>query len=120
MFVPVDLLKPILAEMIETGKQKGGRRPWVGVNAMEDDGRLKVLRVTEDGPADKAGLQAGDIILSVAGAKVKKLDDFYRTLWSAGEPGAEVAFTVLQGNEVRELKLRSIDRLDFVRRKPAI
>jgi S1-C subfamily serine protease len=106
--------------MIGTGRQKGGRRPWVGVNAVEDDGRLKVLRVTEEGPADRAGLQAGDIILAVAGAKVKKLDDFYRKLWSAGEPGVEVPFTVLQGNEVRELKLRSIDRLDFVRRKPAI
>ncbi len=120
MFVPIDLLKPILAEMIATGRQKSGRRPWIGVNSIEDDGRVKVLRVTKDGPADLAGLRPGDIILSVGGEKVRELPDFYRRLWSTGEPGVEVALTILQGVELRELKVKSIDRLDFIRRKPSI
>ncbi|MBX3717458.1 MAG: serine protease [Burkholderiales bacterium] len=120
MFVPVDLLKPILDEMIATGRQKGGRRPWIGLNTVEDDGRLKVLRVSAGGPADRAGVQAGDIILSVGGRKIRDLPDFYRKLWALGEPGVEVGLTLLQGTDVKELRLRSIDRQDFLRRKPTI
>ena len=120
MFVPVDLLKPILAELIATGRQKAGRRPWLGVNSLEDDGRLKVLRVSADSPADKAGLRPGDLILAIGGEKVRDLPDFYRKLWAAGEPGVEVRLNVLQGAEVKDIRVRSIDRLEFLRRKPTI
>ena len=120
MFVPTDLLKPILAEMIETGRQKGGRRPWIGLNSVEDEGRLKVLRVSTGGPADRAGIRAGDIILAVGGEKFRDLPDFYRLLWATGEPGVEVGLTVLQGADVKTIRVRSIDRQDFLRRKPTI
>jgi serine protease Do len=120
MFVPIDLLKPVLAEMIETGRQKAGYRPWIGVNALEEDGRIRVLRVTDEGPAEMAGLLPGDIILSVRGQKVETLGDFYKRLWSSGAPGVEVPLTVLHGANVRELKVRSMDRLEFIRRKPTI
>ena len=120
MFVPVDLLKPILAELIATGRQKAGRRPWIGVSSLEDDGRLKVLRVSADGPADRAGLKPGDLILAIGGERVRDLADFYRKLWATGEPGVEVRLGVLQGAEVKDIRVRSIDRLDFLRRKPTI
>jgi len=120
MFVPIDLLKPILEEMIKTGRQKGGVRPWIGLSSLEEDGRIKVLRVTAEGPADQAGIAPGDIILSVGGAKVDKLGDFYQRLWSAGAPGVEVMLKVLHGNDIRDVPVRSIDRLEFVRKKPTI
>ena len=87
MFVPIDLLKPILAEMISTGRQKGGLRPWLGISSLEEDGRIKVLRVSEDGPAELAGIAPGDLILSLSGEKVEKLPDFYRKLWSTRRRG---------------------------------
>lgn len=120
MFVPVDLLKPILDEMLRTGRSKVGVRPWIGVNSLEDDGRVKVLRVTEDSPADEAGLHPGDIILSVNGEKVSTLAQLYRIIWASGSPGVELRFKVLQGNEVRDMKIRSQDRLEFLRKKPTI
>jgi S1-C subfamily serine protease len=120
MFVPIDLLKPILAEMVSTGRQKGGMRPWLGINALEEDGRLKVLRVSEDSPAELAGIEPGDLILSLSGEKVEKLPDFYRRLWSSGAPGVVVTLKVLHGTEVRDVKIRSIDRLEFLRKRPTI
>jgi serine protease Do len=120
MFVPVDLLKPILAELMKTGRSKIGMRPWIGVNSLEDDGQVRVLRVTEDSPADEAGLQPGDVILSVNGEKVSTLAQLYRIIWSAGSPGVEIRFKVLHGNEVQDLKIRSSDRIEFLRKKPTI
>jgi S1-C subfamily serine protease len=120
MFVPIDLLKPILSEMVATGRQKGGMRPWLGVSSIEEDGRLKVIRVSNDGPADKAGIVPGDIILALSGEKVEKLDDFYRRLWAAGAPGVEVTLKVLKGTEVRDVKVRTIDRVEHIRKKPTI
>jgi S1-C subfamily serine protease len=120
MFVPIDLLKPVLDEMIATGRQRGGVRPWLGVSSLEEDGRLKVLRVSADSPAERAGIAPGDIILGVAGEKVEKLPDFYRRLWSAGAPGVEITLRVLNGTEVRDVKVHSIDRFDNLRRKPTI
>ena len=120
MFVPIDLLKPILAEMIATGRQKAGMRPWLGLSSIEDDGHIKVLRVSGDGPAEKAGIAPGDIILALAGEKVEKLEDFYRRIWSAGAPGVEITLKVQKGTEVREIRVRSMDRLDHIRKRPTI
>lgn len=120
MFVPIDLLKPVLGEMIATGRQHGGRRPWLGVSSIEQDGRVKVLRVSSEGPAEKAGLAPGDIILALDGAKVESLPEFYRKLWSVGKPGTEVTLKVLKGTDVREYKVRSIDRIEMIKRKPTI
>jgi len=120
MFVPIDLLKPILAEMVRTGQQKGGRRPWLGVSSLEEDGHIKVMRVSDDSPAEDAGLTPGDIILSMGGQKIDNLPDFYKRLWSSGAPGVEVTLKVLHGSEIRDVTLKSIDRAQLLRRKPTI
>ena len=120
MFVPIDLLKPVLDEMIATGRQKGGTRPWIGVNSLEENGRLKVVRVSSDSPAERAGIVPGDIILGLSGEKVERLSDFYQRLWSSGAPGVEVILKVLKGTEVRDVPIRSIDRFELMRKKPTI
>ena len=120
MFVPVDLLKPVLEELVRTGSQSAARRPWLGVNSLEEDGRVKVMQVNEESPAQAAGIEAGDIILSVDGTPVESLEKFYNTLWQRGPAGTEFTLTVLHGVNVRQVTVRSIDRREFVRKRPAV
>lgn len=117
LFVPIDLLKPILADLIDKGRAAGPVRPWLGINAEELRGRLFVSRVSPDGPADRAGLQQGDIVIGVGGEEVSSLADFYRKVWARGTAGIEVPVRVLQGTQVKDVSVRTIDRLEYFRQK---
>src|SRR6266545_3426665 len=117
MFVPIDRLPPILGDLIADGRPSGPGRPWLGVNADEVRGKLFVSRVTPDGPADKAGMQRGDVIVGVNGETPKDLVDFYRKIWAVGGAGAVVGLDVLQNNAVRRIDIKSINRLDHLKLK---
>ena len=117
VFVPIDLLKPILADMVKDGRRAGPARPWLGVAADELQGRLLVTRVSPEGPADRAGLKSGDIILAVGGDAVHSQSEFYTRVWGRGKAGDEIPLRVLQGVDVKELKVRSMDRTDYFRPK---
>ena len=120
MFVPVDLLRPVLDEMVKTGHQEAGRRPWLGVNSLEEDGRIKVVQVNDESPAAVAGIEAGDIILSIDGLSVQTLESFYSKLWTRGPAGVDVVLKVLHGTDLRDVTVRSIDRTDFLRKRPTV
>ena len=118
MFVPVDLLKPILAELQQTGTSKLSRRPWLGLTSSEQGGRVQVVRVNKDGPAQAAGLQPGDVVLAVDGTKVATLEAFYKQVWQRANPDDEIQLTVLQGAEIKTLTLKAVDRMSTML-KPA-
>jgi S1-C subfamily serine protease len=113
LFVPIDTLKGILADLVAEGHRRGPPRPWLGVTADEVQGRLVVSRVSPGGPADEAGVQVGDIILGVAGESVRTQGDFYRKVWNGRSAGADVPLRLLQGADVKELSVRSIDRVQY-------
>jgi len=119
LFVPIDLLRPILPDLIAKGRAPGPPRAWLGLTTDELRGRLFVSRLSPEGPAERGGLKSGDIILAVGGSPVEGQADFYRKVWALGPAGTEVPLQVLQGSALRELKLRSIDRLDYLRKPPA-
>jgi len=118
MFVPIDLLKPILADLIEKGRRSGPARPWLGLATEELHGHLLVTRVSPEGPADKAGVRSGDIVVGVGADAVQSHEELYRRVWGLGAAGVEVPLKILQGADVRELRLRSIDRFQYFREKP--
>ncbi len=118
MFVPIDALKPILSDLIRTGRRPGPARPWLGVSTDEVQGRLVVGRVSPESPAELAGLQNGDIILAVGGDGVRSQAELYQKIWARGSAGSEIPLRVLQGIDIREIKVRSIDRMDYFRQKP--
>jgi len=115
MFVPVDLLKPILEDLIAKGRRNGPARPWLGINADEFKGRLFVGRVSPDGPAARAGLKSGDIVLAVGADEVTTLAEFYRKIWGRGAAGSNITLKVLQGASVKDVTVRSIDRIEYFR-----
>jgi len=119
MFVPSNLLKSVLEDLIVRGKAAGPVRPWMGINTEEVRGRLFVTRVSPEGPADKAGLRSGDILIGVGSDEVGSLAEFYRKVWALGPAGVEVSLRVLQGVQVKEVTVRTIDRVDYFRARPS-
>src|SRR5262245_31267278 len=117
MFVPIDRLSPILGDLISAGRAPGPGRPWLGLNTDELRGRLFVSRVTPGGPAEKAGISRGDVIVGVNGEPAKDLAEFYRKVWAQGSAGATVALDVLQDSQVRRFEVKSINRLDHLKLK---
>lgn len=120
MFVPVDLLKPILAEMQQSGTSHLSRRPWLGLNSAEQDGRIRILRVNRDSPAQQAGLKAGDVVLAVDDDKVASLETFYKKLWARPTPDTPVRLTVLQGADIKTVVVLPQNRLQNLRKPSGI
>jgi S1-C subfamily serine protease len=117
VFVPTDLLPPILADLIASGRTAGAGRPWLGITTDETHGHLMVSAVTRDGPAERAGLKRGDTIVGVNGAPVNHLPDLYRRLYAQGDAGTVIPLDVLKDSEKRRIEVKSINRLDFLRLK---
>lgn len=118
--VPIDLLPPILNDLITKGRPQKAPRPWLGINAEEAQGRVFITRLTPGGPAEKGGLRIGDLILTVKGREVQGLNDFYRKVWALGDAGVEVPLTVLRGVQIQEVKIRSSSRYQFLHKPEKI
>lgn len=115
MFVPIDLLKPLLDDLLATGRGRAPARPWLGVYSEEIQGHVVVTRVLPESPAENAGLSRGDIILGVGGEAVGRQSEFYKRLWSSGEAGSSVVLHVLHKRTVRQLTVQTMDRMAFLR-----
>lgn len=119
MFVPIDLLKPILQSLKATGRANRQPRPWLGVYAVELAGKVYVTGVVEGGPAQIADIREGDVISQVARHEVGTLPDFYRRVWAVGPAGSGVPLTTMRGATQIHLNVRSVDRGDLLKRPQA-
>ncbi len=120
MFVPVDLLKPILGELQRQGSSAQSHRPWLGLSSSDQGGRVQILRVNDESPAKAAGLQAGDVVLAVDDTRVATLEGFYKRLWARESPDAPVRLTVLQGPDIKTLIVKPQDRMLTLKRPSGI
>lgn len=120
LFVPIDLLPPILDELRSSGTTAASRRAWLGVNCADDDGPLRVLRVADDSPADVAGLQAGDRIIGIDGVRVRTLDQLWTRLWRNGPPEREVRLEIERDGRSRTLPVHTVERAKTLKRQQGV
>lgn len=116
MFVPIELLMPVVDEICEHGRRGTPPRPWLGVLVQDEQDELMVVGVYRNCPADKAGLKPGDLIVGVHDEPVLGLAQMFRHVWSLGSAGVDVPVTVVRDTERLNLVIRSADRATFQRK----
>jgi S1-C subfamily serine protease len=116
MSVPIDLLKPILDDLLTLGRTKSKPRPWLGFYVAEaEDDQITVIGLAGDAPAQRAGLRAGDQIHAVAGQTVTSLAEFYRAIWGLGAAGVDIPLTLEREGDTFDVTVRSADRGRFMK-----
>jgi S1-C subfamily serine protease len=115
MMVPIDFLKPILDDLMKFGRRNASPRPWLGLYATEVENRLVVVGLADKGPAKRADLRTGDIVLSVAGKEVRDLASLFRRVWAQGQAGVEVPMTIYRDGETMNLRVKSGERNRFLK-----
>jgi S1-C subfamily serine protease len=115
MIVPIDLLPPILDDLMTVGRPKHAPRPWLGVYATEVEDKIVVAGLANTGPARRAGLKMGDIVLAVAGDEVGDLAALYRRIWRCGTAGARVPLLVYRDGRTLAIEVKSADRGSFLK-----
>jgi S1-C subfamily serine protease len=116
MMVPIDLLEPILDDLLKYGRVNRLARPWLGMYATEVEGQLAIAGLAPRGPSERAGLQVGDVLLEVAGRRAKGLAELFRSVWALGPAGVEVPVSVRRNGDTLRLTVRSADRDDFLKK----
>jgi S1-C subfamily serine protease len=113
MYVPINRLKPVFDELVETGRLSTAPRPWLGLYTVEHMGQLFVGGISEGGPADRAGLKRGDILQALNGDVLDDVGDFYKRLWASGPVGAVVTLRMERDSDAFEVMVRTGDRAKY-------
>ena len=116
MIVPIDLLPPILDDLLRYGRVNKPARPWLGVFSAENGDEVIVASVAENGPAAEAGIRRGDVLSSVGGSQIESLGDFYHKVWSRGPAGVEIPIEIARDGRAIGVRVRSADRSTFLKR----
>jgi S1-C subfamily serine protease len=116
MLVPIELLEPILDDMVKRGRVNRPPRPWLGMYTTEAGERLVIAGLAPGGPAERAGARVGDAVLEVAGARPRSLADLWRKVWALGPSGAVVPLKLARSGKTSEVTIASADRNDFLKK----
>ena len=115
MFLPIDLLKTVLDDLLKFGHRTSPARPWMGLYSMETLGRVLITSISANSPAEEAGVEPGDVLLAINGLQVSGLTDLYRKVWSAGEAGVTVSLGILRDDEMMNISVKTADRSSFMK-----
>jgi serine protease Do len=110
--IPTDLYEERIDVLLGRPEASRPRRAWLGFYPQEFDGGVILTGVVEGGPADRAGLLRGDLILSVDGETVGGLRQLYGTAWRK-QPGDTLGLQVLRDSAIRIVDVVAGDRERF-------
>jgi S1-C subfamily serine protease len=116
MFVPIDLLEPILNDLLTQGRAARSARPWLGMYTSEVSGQLMVGGIVRNGPAEQAGIRQGDVVLEVAGERVTSLATLFRKIWQLGPAGTEIPLALARESSLLRVRVHSADRGDYLKK----
>ena len=116
MFVPIDLLEPILESLLNTSTSGMPPRPWLGMFTGDDEEPPVVTGLSNSGPAAAAGIRPGDQILEVDGNPVETLPEMLRAIWGLGPAGVDVPLSIEREEQVLKCVVRSADRTDYLKK----
>jgi len=121
LYVPVNLVKDPLPELLRTGKRPGPAPSWLGISSQAlPNGGLAVLRVSPDSPAERSGIRAGDTLLALQGQALVNLQDFYRRLWAVGPAGSTLTLSIRREGQIRQIDVVTADRNQSLKRPSGI
>jgi len=115
MIVPIDLLTPILDDLRKFGRVNRPVRPWLGLYSTEIEDRIVAVGIAPKGPAARAEIKTGDVIVAVKGERVSTLASFYRKIWALGSAGVEVPLTLYREGVTFDVRVNSSDRAKFLK-----
>jgi S1-C subfamily serine protease len=120
MFVPVDLLEPILKSLLQNGVGPNSQRAWLGINAVERQGRIQIVRVTPESPAQSAGIVPGQWLLGLNGKPVESLANFYKQLWEIPVNSGSAQITIFDGRTIYQIPIPIVDRSKTIKKPVGI
>jgi S1-C subfamily serine protease len=115
MVIPIDLLAPIKDELMKFGRASKPARPWLGLYSTEIEDKVVVVGIAPKGPASRAEIKTGDIVVAVKGEKVATLVAFYKKVWALGTAGVEVPLTLYREGVTFDVRVNSSDRAKFLK-----
>jgi S1-C subfamily serine protease len=113
MSVPINILKPILKDLISSGRRKSKIQPYLGISSDDSNDQVIVTRVSNGGPAFEAGIRPQDVIMTINGSQVSNLKSFYEKIWKSGEAGVTIELGVLRRGKIMNFNVKTVDRMDY-------
>ena len=115
MIVPIDLLNPVLDDLRKFGRVNRPVRPWLGLYSTEIEDKIVVVGIAPKGPAARAEIKTGDVIVAVNGERISTLAGLYRKVWALGHAGVEVPLTLYRDGVTFDVRVSSADRAKFLK-----
>ena len=113
MSVTINLLKPILGDLISSGRRKSKIQPYLGILSDDSNDQVIVTRVSKGGPAFQAGIRPQDVIMTINGSQISNLKSFYEKIWKSGEAGVTIELTVVRSGSIKKFSVKTVDRMDY-------